>query len=1560
MSTILPSEITADIAKNINRFGKNIQLRVKLWKNDTNQLYDTDPVGTGDYNTSTGEYSLGERKWIKSIFFTGINPGDDSYAVFYVDDNGNMILAKTSTTTSVVLEYPVYASTFYLLTYLSTDEVPTYTAPSLVYLMLDVFTDVTKYSGDQVTIIDKVDRFSGEVHLPHIKLSLNNQDNFWNRNTSIGITSHSEQVDGIFDMLDTIANYKQNTDARCTIEINFSGENWQMEDWILIANFVVRNWAGKVIEGESAWNAKTKISTPLVEGGMFQDVIEDYIIRDGGELILQFNRPAEEEIITVTDELVGYAEIEPVVPDVLLGTEYIWSHCQDDTHIFYAIRNTAGATGQSGVFFRIYKVLIGGGDSEFIGDIYCIPAKYYYYNPDSAVYDFEGYFPDSDSTIYNGNTCTRYMREICPMDVDDEYLYIPIVATLKVRYGNTGLGKTINIPYAESAIYKLRKDGVGWGSVCGSSYQQNQTLDHNNVSVNHILTPYVLSFADGMKKRSWGYYIPIASSSFADPNDADALTFEELYTCVNLYNHNGTMKLLVMKRVIGWSGSSGTNTEAYLIPLDLSSESYVSYFSSAIFVQSIVSYDEDTMFVHYWEIGDTHKMSVLMGDVDTTVDQDDEVASVITPGRSMSIIGGSIYIAGQTYDFFGETVGLGINELYRCAFQLSGYNIVHVGGDRDRFLSYPIPIVRVGGDSVSDRIVRYDTDRAVGETYSNAGFTLDLKTGLLIIKEMPPSPGEEFPVTASYDFVNSFQFFKAEAASRLGAGALSDISAAQKRSYRINEAGVLSELNFVKSQVIPIRGVDIDYYKILEDYDEGKNSPLSDDFYEFSTLFEFTPDFDGKFVEWRIPIRLYSPYTVPIEDTPIDVDIGIVPDIDCSDVGGDGFIDTPPNMGSAVLLASSQVYISQAKTVGNPSLNYSWFYWFSFDVSAADYALEAGRTYGIILRFDTRTGHSLNKYQAFTKVIDSTPSAPQDMSLNRLGHQFASSGTGWPPPGGSWQTLAQPTEWSMAGLHEVIIKKTKQELDNVDGIIDDVNPDITNSFESIAGGTDSTVIVRDLDSGSKFPTVAFAISYSGGKYYFEPNESYFGIDNVLLVSWIEAIGDLIKIDDSVSKVKNMLSETEQYGDSMLYLSSEVIGRKLSISDVAAIVNKRYEILPGSDLDLEENSDQIKNIKAVTIEEWNDLENKFEEVDRGLESEKFALTLSDPFIVGTTAYNIKYGKGLNSDNVQSGNWGSSIDHEVPIFYKFAIPTPYASVDYHIMLRNDLYKSWRVATEQDRNDMEDHTVDTATGNSYPIGGGPIPDTLIKDTGHFFLKFMNNRYGLRTVYWFTYESEERRFFINRDGVVIEDTAFSATDPRNPAPSGYPSKTMNVVITPMDYAGNPLFEFHHDSGVDGYSASYHADINRNMSTRINRAELHSRGVNLKFSNFGSIKQFLEMNLLGYPVNTMTNIKSVRRNPGYNHADAKVIRVDTDLIQSRHVSDRKAAENLYIWGEERSIYSRALNYDPRLRPGITLIINSPEMGFDNYLFHVFDAQHNLTLNPGGAISTNLPSMLQL
>lgn len=1524
---ILPNELTSEDISNIERFGKNYKLRVRMWQN-TDGVYD---ASFNDYDNLTGIYDFGMWVWLKKITYTYVG-SNDVHILEYEDTNGNWIVAQTNqnygdvpSNTTFLLQSPLFVKRIRVSTYDKDDRYGTIEYPTLCIASTDQWIDVTNYILGNIYIERNTTSETDQIYLPHTQIELNNDNGMWNIN-----------VDGhIFDVyrLDySTGETKQTTadlstfkkrNTRITVEIKFLGEDWKDANWILISNFFAREWTDKSVKGEAGYIAKTKIETPVVEGEKINDIIEKYLIRNSDGLIIKFNKPETDNTISVINEFVGTTDLEPANPTKLFDGQKIWSHCEDEQFLYYAVRIETSPASITGVYAEIYRSSKDGNNPELVGKIFGIAP--YRLRSGVTEYDFNTYSLGSETNLLGGTSYTRYIRDISQMAVDDEYLYIPITQTMHCLFGYPLPSKLNDI--SENFIYKLKKDGTGWESICGATQTENVIYDEGSHP-----SDYTMTYTDGQAKYSHGYHYTTNGGTFSDPYRCD-FAFDRLFEGLTIYNDSGVDKLLVCERRRPISGS-GAWTTFRLIAKDFSTDVDVNDGDTSKTITCILVYNEDVMFCHWHTFSDGKSyLGLLYRDVTTgdfTVNSFGYSELFDGRIRSLSFSGDGIYAGGDNYQNLGgyQTVDPnGIVKKYQNIFSVDGYNIIHAQhSENNKFISYPTPIIKVGGFEVAKEFVDYQSESLVGDIYDTIYWVLNLKTGQLIIKYIAP---DETEIRASYDFKESIQFFSIDTESRLGSDSLGQLSLSSSDSYFVTPVGDIEELEGLQTQYISIKESNNNYRDIDEDLGELVSASTSGHLLAWSdgtgffpedllTAIQFVAKNTGIISKIKIPIHLDAYGSKTIRYETLDIDIYITDnEVDFEWSPG---ISIPPDGNYTKILSGGTLYIDFDKLVaGGDETNYQWI---EYDVSAADYEVTAGEKRAIILRISANgpyppTGFDNWTYYALAKIVSDSNNICCINSIPN-GNVFL----GDPDPSGfGWQRYLD----SSAIMMIVEIQKKKIELKSTD-IIDSLNPNISSGFISNLGGSNSTISVNSEDYLTKYVrSVDFNISYSGGKFYIWPSKTTFSLDDIIVVRWYNSKLDLIHVKDT-----DRISESSGHGDQSYFPTVTVKGQRLKPADFSVAIDKSFEISPAVEEILTSENTLAREAEVSTIKNWT--ERGFQDVSQSSESNKFVFEFNDPFVIGSTGYTVDYGNHLSTDKIEAGSYTVPALSDTPAFFKFTI-TPFIDTDYHVMVREEDNLEWRIVTDSDRLDMIDNVIDTATGTKDPAWIGVDPGTPLKDTGEFYLKRMNGYYGRKNVQWIAYTSSDRKFYINEDGAVLHDDNYDIS--KSPISSAYPEKSIYVLVRPIDRVGNPLFEFHSESGEDGYDPNAHSSVKKWMCARVNRLSISANGINAIYSNFDEFTKFLNIIVVGFPINKLELIRHERRKPGSEHADSKEITIESQFLQSNQMAQRRANDLIDYWGEERAIIKRSKQYDPRIAPGSVVIITSEREGLSSQCFFV-------------------------
>jgi hypothetical protein len=1565
VSVLLPTELTQTEIDNISQFTKNFEIRVRLFRDIQGATYSSTSIADGDYASGTGIYTISNRIWLKRVNLA-TPTGYDLLKIEYEDSEGNYIVAKSYkfSGTDHDLKVPVFAKKFRFTFFKESDPTDTAvpgTSPN-PQLYEDSWFDITPYIGEEIRIENNIGDLNGSFKLPFVSIVLNNDNGRWSKKH----TASSFQLNPIYatrsdsETQGSIQNVVKKQGLRINVEIKFYGKEWQSTNWIVLATFHARKFTDRDVAGESGWIAKVLYKTPIVEGATLGQIIEDYIVRKDGDMLLQLNKKIDDEIITVSNEVVGEADLEPTLPTKILDTKQIHCHTQDDKYIYYALKDVSGANTDAGGFIEVRRITKSGSNDELVGKIYALPIEQVI---STNTYNWlDGNFlSDSDASINNNNAFKRMIRAAYSMVVDGTHIYISILNVVHGEYDGPEPGNS-GIWTSDSFLLKLPKEG-GWETLVGSGIKITEE--------NTPKTIYTISSGGEVYGYSLGFRVIVSAGTPAvstlDPYDAqDSGVWLPIIRGLMLFDDNGTEKLMFIKEKGRDNTVATTMSEFWVIDKDLTGAVQRGSADDKMRVECVTQYSDIVMYVCFstWSSGSlqSKELGIL------SIDKSDDSFFVADYGKaglaewflSMSILLNGIYSSGNSFD--GNTytpnnesvASDGIKEKYQSVFILDGFNLVHFNhATRNEFLSFSQPEVFLGGVPVNFNTVKYAEEFLSGNLFVTTGWVLDLLTGTLVLRQAIAST-DLIEVTANYDFLRSVMFYEGESESRLNAKGIGEIAQASLHNFGIDECECLDKLRFVENQNIPIRH-DINDYQALDDddgeYNEGSGylgirttRTIGDD---ELVSFQFTPAFDGIVEFIRVPFKLVDVSGAGSldsgDDIPKDFDLYLTnAGIDYSSSDGIN-IDTAPTSASILVLSegAESVYIAYDKL--DATTDESQYIWLSFDVSAAARSVVAGSNYGIIMR--THNTGDLFHYVSLGKKVDNVN--------NRVAVDAITDGQDITTHSPSWNTRSS-SEGGGAIFAQVSIKKTKQELKSTN-IIDSLNPNISSGFVSVQGGSNSTISVVSDDFSTEYVKATdYTITYSGGKFYinFTASAALDDIDKSVIVRWFESTSDLIIITDRFTNQK-IISEQSEFGDLTTYLRVIVNGQKLRPADTNVKIDKVFDLYPGILLDLENENEQTKKIETTEINQWNDNLSKYEAAD-DLEGEasKFVFEFNDPFIIGTTAYIVKYGKGHSNgasadDPVNSGSKTAASDEDVPKFYEIPV-SAFSEANYHVMLKPNQYREWRLATSDDYSDMAGNTEGTP----------PSSASDVFTSAHFYLKHMNSAFDEDTANWIAYTSEERIFYLDKDGVVIRDDSYLAASSKNPIPSSYPDKTIFVKIEPVDFAGNPLFEAHSESGEDGYDADMLSSVKKYMANNIDRVTIRSRGISAVYSNFDTQKKFLRITVLGYPINNLVRVRDERRKSGFEHADANKLQIDNKLIQTQVMAQRIGAFSMEFWGQERINFTKDIVFDPRIRPSAVVRVSSEKENLEDNLFYVTTVSS--LLSSSGGMKQTLSKFLEI
>jgi hypothetical protein len=615
-------------------------------------------------------------------------------------------------------------------------------------------------------------------------------------------------------------------------------------------------------------------------------------------------------------------------------------------------------------------------------------------------------------------------------------------------------------------------------------------------------------------------------------------------------------------------------------------------------------------------------------------------------------------------------------------------------------------------------------------------------------------------------------------------------------------------------------------------------------------------------------------------------------------------------------------------------------------VSPAAITFEGGEAYSIIIRQTTglNTGY---RYQTLCKAALEEYGNPLAF-YNEVIYQSVAGGT----PIGS----IVAANWSVPSLDvvmltEVILEKEKVSLSS--DIIDELNTDIELGYSSLMGGSDTTIVATSDDFITEYVRdVDYEIVLIGSMFYIKPLT--LTINDFLIARWVTSPTELISIVDHTKHGEiPMLTESSEHGDENMFETFRIQGERLRPSDLPITTNKKFPMYPGVGINAEQEIKQAKNVEVINTLDWDDTKLAFKEAGVPVDTSAFAVEFTEPIILGTTAYQTHEGRWRTGDKVVAGSV-DSLTRSVPMFYEVDVTSAsFDSKNYNIMLKQQSYRAWRVATE---NDYADMMLDDVV-----IGTPPTGEDDVRTDTHFYLKNMNsrNRSELYQCDWVAYETEYALYFKNENGTIVRDETFTSRDQRNPIKTSYLDLAANIVVSAEDLFGYPLFPYHGEIGFDGYSADAHASIKRWMSAKVVRVDISNLGLSVIYDNYDdeNNKKFLHASVSAYPINNVLNIISEVNSGNQNHADAKEYSIQNELLQNQPVIDLRVRGLAAFWKYDRLNYKASAVYHPRFRPGTIVRVTSERENLDNALFAVFSPKHTLTRE---GFLTDFGSLLQL
>jgi hypothetical protein len=307
-----------------------------------------------------------------------------------------------------------------------------------------------------------------------------------------------------------------------------------------------------------------------------------------------------------------------------------------------------------------------------------------------------------------------------------------------------------------------------------------------------------------------------------------------------------------------------------------------------------------------------------------------------------------------------------------------------------------------------------------------------------------------------------------------------------------------------------------------------------------------------------------------------------------------------------------------------------------------------------------------------------------------------------------------------------------------------------------------------------------------------------------------------------------------------------------------------------------------------------------------------------------------------------------------FTKVTLPTPAKDTAYFVMIDNN--REWRLATDADRSDMTDNTTPA----------DPDPAQHIKSAGFFYLKQMNGNYEKKPAKYIAYYDRRVRYFVDRDGRVLEDASFTPDDRRkNPFATVSPEKRAGFVLTPEDERQNPLFPLHAVAGQPGYYGTEAPPLGFNFWTgvlqefalRLNKVTSDMLGVNFDYDSWSAVTNFVRIQTTGYPLARIE--KFVGRVPASPEEIALYglrERVFTNsFVQNIDAARRLARSVKSLRGTEKSGFQVIAVFDAGIY--LDMLVNVVD-SFDGVdaLFSIAELRHELNVSSPSMTRVKLES----
>jgi hypothetical protein len=335
---------------------------------------------------------------------------------------------------------------------------------------------------------------------------------------------------------------------------------------------------------------------------------------------------------------------------------------------------------------------------------------------------------------------------------------------------------------------------------------------------------------------------------------------------------------------------------------------------------------------------------------------------------------------------------------------------------------------------------------------------------------------------------------------------------------------------------------------------------------------------------------------------------------------------------------------------------------------------------------------------------------------------------------------------------------------------------------------------------------------------------------------------------------NIITETEGWNEDTIINKVTVNGQRL-LPDITRItVVKQYAVAPYS----RQNRSDIPLVQEANSTgqfDWSPDDERTDYSEKDVTKQNFLLEFQHPMVIGTTAYSVIYG---DETNVKKKGIIEHTKRDAVYFWE--ITGTFTSDQYLVILSNR--REFRVCTPADYTDMVDPSTGEwlvdSTNDEVGYGNPPTSASDIKTSSHFYIKQMNGAYAREDAKYVVYFEKTVNYYIDEKGRV-RTGSITPNESGQGVFTGYPNKAATIIVKPKDSQGATLFDMHGVSGSEGFNsgANYVNIESETFALRINRVQIDSKGVNLKFDNWGEMTQFIEINISGYPLSRLEKISA-------------------------------------------------------------------------------------------------------